>query len=363
MTRTPLVLFVGWAVVSWPAFAADKPAAELERVIDAELAGPVKESKFAGVVLVAQNGKPLVRKAYGLADEGKPTPHEADTRFMIFSVSKQFTAALVLRLQDAKKLSVSDPVSDHVADWPAEWAKVTVHHLLTHSSGIDVDTLYFWLVKHHPQFWEDATAKPPVYEPKALLDGPGATFRYSNAGYTVLSLVAAKAGKKPFHDLMRAEVFEPLGLTRTGFEGEAKAAVRAKGYKLTGKRLEASEQKTHFITGAGDVVSTADDLLKWDEALYADAFLSADGRKAMFTPFVKGKSGGLGYGWSVRRTADKKEYHLFGGSGSGFTASVVRMPELHLYVAVLTNRESDGPFPYGEKVFEKAVEVLTRPAR
>lgn len=335
--------------------------ADLGRELDAYLASATNERKFSGVALVAKNGQPVFRKAYGFADWTKKSPNTPDTGFMIFSVTKQFTAALILRLQDQKKLDVTDRVSDYVANWPDQWNAVTIHHLLTHSSGIDVDTLYFWLVKYHPKFWEDPAQTPPAYQPRALLSEPGTTFRYSNAGFTVLTLVAEKAGGRPFADLLRAHVFTPLGMRNTGFEGIAPTPARARGHRLTPTLAEILEQKTHFVVGAGDVISTLDDMLKWDESLYGSGFLSDAARKAMFTPFVKAKRGGLGYGWLMRDTTDGRPMPLFSGSGSGFTAYVIRRPESHLYVAVLSNMETEGEFPYGLGVLERTERILGNP--
>jgi CubicO group peptidase (beta-lactamase class C family) len=330
----------------------------LGMAVDAYLAGPVKERKFSGVVLVARDGKPLVRKAYGFADWTKQTPVTPETGFMIFSVSKQFTAALILRLQDQGKLSVGDPVARHVPNWPKEWEAVTVHHLLSHSAGIDIDTLYFWLIKHHPEYWEDPAREMPAYAPKPLLSKPGTTFRYSNAGYTVLTRIAAKIGGKPFAELMRDEVFHPLGMRHTGLEGTVTAPPRARGHRRTDKGMEISEQKTHYVRGAGDVVSTLDDLLRWDEALYGEGLLSASARRAMFTPTVRGKQGGFGYGWLLRDMPDGQPLPVFSGSGAGFTAYVIRLSDRHLYVAVLSNLDSDGPFPYGLGVLNAVKAML-----
>ncbi|MFO0807640.1 MAG: serine hydrolase domain-containing protein [Gemmataceae bacterium] len=358
--RAPMAfhLLLAAVAVATSVRAADTIAADVSRVVDTYLAGPVKERTFSGVVLVAKDGKPLHRKAYGLADEVQGVPNTPDTGFMIFSVTKQFTAALILRLQDRGKLSVNDPVTKYFAEWPKPWEKVTIHHLLTHSSGIEVDSQYFWLVKHYPEFWEDKSKSPPPFEMKALLSEPGTRFRYSNAGYTVLTLIAAKAGGKPYADLIRAELFQPLGMARTGFAGAMPPPARARGYRLTNGAPELSEQKTIDIVGAGDAVTTVDDLLKWDEALYGDALLSSAARKAMFTPFVPGKNGSFGYGWLVRESAPGRSLQLFSGSGAGFAAYVIRVPEEHLYVAVLCNRESEGPFPHGLGVLDAARVVL-----
>jgi CubicO group peptidase (beta-lactamase class C family) len=334
---------------------SDSP--QLVKALDGYLSAAATERKFTGVVLVAKDGKPLFRRAYGFADWTKRTPNTPDTRFMVFSVTKQFTAALILRLEDQGKLSVQDRISKHLADWPKEWEAVTIHHLLTHSSGIDVDTQYFWLIHHYPQFWEDAARKAPAYEPKKLLSEPGATFRYSNAGYTVLSVIAAKVGGKPFAELMKAEVFDPLGMTKTSL-GARPVEARARGHRLTATAADILEQETHYIVGAGDLVTTVDDLLKWDEALYGDAFLPQKARQAMFTPFVRGKKGGFGYGWLLRDTTDSRPLPVFSGSGSGFTAYVIRRPDRHIYVAVLTNQDMDGEFRFGLEVLEKAEAII-----
>jgi CubicO group peptidase (beta-lactamase class C family) len=115
---------------------------------------------------------------------------------------------------------------------------------------------------------------------------------------------------------------------------------RARGHSLTELKAEIVEQKTHFIIGAGDVVSTADDMLKWDDALRGDGFLSVAAKKEMFTPHVRGKTGGMGYGWQIRERTNADPIHLFGGAGTGFRSLVVREPKKRLYLLLLGNCES-----------------------
>src|SRR5262245_53273527 len=135
MVRNILLLLAALAAVTVRTAARESPSPQksaqltLEREVDNYLAGPVAQRMFAGAILIAKDGKPILRKAFGYADWQQKSPNTPETRFMIFSITKQFTAALILRLQDLKKLSVSDPVSRHVEHWPSEWAPVTVHHL------------------------------------------------------------------------------------------------------------------------------------------------------------------------------------------------------------------------------------------
>jgi CubicO group peptidase (beta-lactamase class C family) len=314
-------------------------ATQIERMVDEAVAAPIADRRFAGVVLVARGGSPLFRKAYGLADRERGVAHTTATPFMIMSVSKQFTAALIARLAAAGKLRLDDRVSMYLADWPPEWNAVEVRHLLSHSSGLDIDTAYFWLVKHHPEYWADPSTSPPAYEPRALLTAPGTAYQYANIGYTLLSMVASKAGGKPFDELLRDEVLRPLGLEHTVPERDGRrVAGRARGYTRTADGLALAEQGTVDIVGAGDLVSTADDLARFDAAFDDERFLPSSLRDAMLTPHVPGKRGAsLGYGWFIR-TSDAGfliQYH--NGAGTGFRAFNYRLPTEHLSVVILSN--------------------------
>ncbi len=309
---------------------------QLERVVDDAVATPLAERRFAGVVLVARDGHPIFRKAYGMN-------HTPETPFMIMSVSKQFTAALILRLAAVGKLQLDDRVSKYLDDWPAEWNDVEIRHLLPHASGLDIDTTYFWLVKHHPEYWPEAEAPPP-YEPRALVAAPGTTYHYANVGYTLLSMIAAKAGGKPFDDLLRDEVLRPLGLAHTRPERNGvRVPGRARGYRRTDSGLEPNEQKTIDIVGAGDLVSTADDLARFDFAFADDRFLPKALRDEMFTPRVDDPRGAkLGYGWFLRTSAGGRTLYTHGGSGAGFRAFNAYLPKERLAIVILSNVNVEG---------------------
>jgi D-alanyl-D-alanine carboxypeptidase len=316
-----------------------RAAKPIDLVVDEAVAGPIADRRFAGVVLVARDGRPLFRKAYGMADREQNIAHTPATPFMIMSVSKQFTAALIARLAAAGRLRLDDPVSKYIADWPAEWNAVQIRHLLSHSSGLHIDTAYFWLVKHHPEYWPDPATAPPPYEPRPLVTQPGTTYQYANIGYTLLSIVALQAGGRPFDDLLRDEVLRPLGLAHTVPERNGRRVPgRARGYTRTENGVELAEQKTIDIVGAGDLVSTADDLARFDAAFDGDHFLPAPLRDAMLTPHVEGKGGAaLGYGWFLRTSARGRAVQFHTGSGAGFRAFNYRLPKEHLAVVILCN--------------------------
>lgn len=335
------------------AFSLSATPADVERLVEEAVATPLRESRFSGVVLVRHEGRTLVRKAYGRADHATGRLNTPATGFMIMSVSKQFTAALILRLVAQGRLGLRDRVSDYLTGWPSEWDAVTVHDLLSHSAGTDIDTTYFWLVEHHPQYWPDPSGSPPAYEPRPLITEPGTTFLYSNVGYTLLSLLAANAGGKPFDELMREEVFCPLGMTDTQPERGPVVAGRARGHRLSGEGIERSEQSTIDIAGAGDLVSTADDLARLDEGLDDDRFLPSALRAVMFTAHPRQKkwpagwgallrSSEIGYGWFLRTMSDGTPMRFHTGSGAGFRALNFHIPQSGLVIVVLNNIGADG---------------------
>jgi len=340
------VAFVPWLCLAWIGCSTSNVALRIESAVDQAVAAPLADQRFSGVVLVAREGRPLFRKAYGLADRERNFAHTAETPFMIMSVSKQFTAALIARLAARGALRLDDRVSKYLDHWPAEWNDVEIRHLLSHSSGLDIDTTYFWLVKHHPEYWPEA-GEPPAYEPRALLAAPGTTYLYANVGYTLLTMIASKAGGRPFDKLLRDEVLRPLALAHTVPERNGRRVPgRARGYTRTGKGLELKEQKTIDIVGAGDLVSTADDLARFDAAFDDERFLPAPLRDAMLTPHIEGKRGAsLGYGWFVRTSDAGRLLQYHSGAGAGFRAFNYRLPKERLSIVILSNvDESENPW-------------------
>jgi CubicO group peptidase (beta-lactamase class C family) len=282
---------------------------------------------------------------------------------MVMSVSKQFTAALIARLVVRGRLRFEDRAGAYLDGWPSAWADVTIGHLLAHSSGLHIDTTYAWLVKHHPEYWPEPGVTPPAYEPRPLETPPGATYNYANVGYTLLSLIAARAGGLPFDALMRREVFDPLALRDTQPERHGRVPGRARGYARTDNGLTLSEQKTIDIVGAGDLVSNADELAKFDAAFDDDGFLPAAIRAEMLSSHLQGSRGGVGYGWYIRTSEGGRltQYHT--GGGAGFRAFNYRLPNERLTIVVLSNVYQDGLAwlrPMLDRIAE-TVEATSRP--
>lgn len=304
---------------------------------------------FTGGVLVAKGDEVLFRQVYGFADRSLGTPLQLDSRFRLASVSKQFTAAAILRLQDEGVLSVDDPVCRWIDPCPPAWAPIRLHHLLSHTSGIpDLMARPGWGVRRvTPATPEELTADSMKY---GLQFPPGTKVRYNNAAYNLLGHVVQKASGLPLPDYLRDAFFVPLGMADTGFEDDMSDVVM--GYaNLAGGPTPQPDHNVSIIYGAGALYSTLDDLLVWQRALHGGRLLSADSYAQMIadhapadTPAERGRPRrDWGYGLfsnSLGRRVrpdflDRQIYHT--GSWSGFRNLVTYQPDEDVTVIVLSN--------------------------
>jgi CubicO group peptidase (beta-lactamase class C family) len=295
--------------------------------------------QFWGAVLVARDGQPILAKGYGLADE-RLTPITRESLFDIGSVSKQFTAAAIYKLESQGKLSIADPVSKHFPGLGPAADAVTLHHLMTHTSGMHDEKAI------QPLNFADRDEAVKRAITSVNPADVGDAFDYCNAGYIVLAAVIEKATGATFEDVLRDELFKPAGMTSTGFlDGAGLVAERRTARVVTGGRPGAGRRMSIFaspsgepwawgLKGAGGVLTTLDDLLKWDRALAADEVLTKAAREKLFTPEQQNYAGG----WVVETTpAGQKMSH--GGATRGYRAQLARYttPSGEYVVAVLTN--------------------------
>jgi len=300
----------------------------------------VRVTGFSGVVLVAQAGRPVFREGFGLANHEYDLPNTPKTKFRVGSVSKQFTAAAILLLEERGKLNVADPVSKYLSDWPKAWSEVTLHHLLSHTGGLPALTTQALLDVSGliraapPPFRSIRDLHKPGEELKPLDFKPGEKFAYSNNGYIVLGMLIEKIAGKPYAEFMRDEVFRPLGMNDTDCEEPTQVLKqRASGYaRVDGTVVNAAYVDMRFPGGAGAVYSTVDDLLLWDQALNSDRLLSASEKSKLFTPVKEDYA----YGWWIQ-TKFKRPVQWHRGNVSGFVAIIARYPAERLFIAVLSN--------------------------
>jgi CubicO group peptidase (beta-lactamase class C family) len=287
-----------------------------------------------GAVLVARDGQILVDKGYGSANLEWKIANDGDTKFRLGSVTKQFTAAALLLLQERGKLKLDAPVKTYVPDAPAAWDKITVHHLLTHTSGIPSLTSFddFQKQKTLPATLASLIAR---FRDKPLEFEPGTKHKYSNSGYILLTEVVEKASGQSYTAFVTENIFKPLGMADTGYDSHALVIPRrASGYtpRVAGIVVNADYVDMTIPQGAGALYSTTHDLLKWQLGLFGGKLLKPESLKAYRTPFKDDYALGV-----VVSTKDGATTIEHGGGIEGFNTWLGHDPDRKLTVVVLAN--------------------------
>ena len=311
--------------------AAD-PADELLRA-------EMTSHRIPGAALtVIKDGKIIKTAAYGLANLELNVPVTTNTVFEIGSVTKQFTAACILLLQQDEKLSVEDQIGKHLPNLPATWTNITIRHLLTHTSGIKSYTGLngFELTRHLTQ---EQFVK--LLSPQPLEFPPGASWKYSNSGFSLLGYIVENVSGTNYWQFLRARILQPLAMnTTTDRRPGTIITNRADGYEQTNRVHINRDYDLTDVFAAGAMVSTVGDLAKWNAALDADHLLTAESKAQMWTPqsLTDGKPTKYGFGWFIEVMEGHRNIG-HGGSSSGFSASLQRFPDDRLAVILLTNTD------------------------
>ncbi len=302
--------------------------------------------RFMGSVLVAKEGHIILDKGYGSANLEWDIPNSPATKFRLGSVTKQFTAASILLLQERGKLGVQDPVKKYMTDAPAAWDKVTIYHLLTHTSGIPSFTSF----KEYPK-WEPFTATPAEevawFRDKPLDFAPGEKWSYSNSGYVLLGYLLETITGESYEKFVRENIFEPLGMKDSGYDSNsAVIARRAAGYAPG----EKGPRNAGFINmtipfSAGSLYSTTEDLLKWEQGLFGGKVLGAASLATMTTPFKNDYACGLGV-----QTKNGHKIIEHGGGIEGFNTQLSYYPDEKMTVVVLANLNGTAPGEIAQKL-------------
>jgi CubicO group peptidase (beta-lactamase class C family) len=293
-----------------------------------------KQNDFTGSALVARGGKILLKKGYGMANLELDVPNTPETKFRLGSITKQFTATAILQLAAQGKLSVDDPASKYVDNAPSAWKDVTIHHLLTHTSGVPNFTDF---PDYGARQRETVTPAQLVarFKDRPLDFAPGSKYKYSNSGYEVLGVIIEKVSGEKYEGYVKKHIFDPLAMNDTGYDHDTPIIKhRAAGYE---KSKDGTLKNADYIDmsipySAGSLYSTVEDLYRWDRALYTDKILPNEWRKKMFTPFLNNYA----YGWNVRGSGDDVTISHSGGV-NGFTTSISRYPGRDACVIVLCN--------------------------
>ena len=275
-------------------------------------------------VLVLRHGVPVVRRSYGLADVEQRTPASPATNYRLASVTKQFTAAAILLLNEANQLGLDDPVRKWLPELPEATQPVTIRHLLTHTGGL-ID--YEDFVADDAAQVHDADALRLLAKQDRTYFKPGSSYRYSNSGYALLALIVEKASGQRFAAFLRERIFAPLGMQNTvAFEeGVTTVPIRAFGYSAGGGAWARTDQSsTSAVLGDGGIYSSIDDLARWDAAFYDNRLLREESRKLAFTPATHTDNPSVDYAFGWRVTGETL-WHS--GETRGFRNVIIRYPD------------------------------------
>ena len=301
--------------------------------------------KFNGSVLVAEKGKVIYKKGFGLADMEWNILNQPDTKHRLGSITKQFTAVLIMQLVEQGKLNLVAPISTYLPDYPKKNADViTIHHLLTHTSGIPNMTSF-------PGFVRDVMRNS--YTPLQLVNmsadstlefKPGERFAYSNSGYLLLGYIIEKVTSKSYEQVLQENIFTPLGMNNTGYDHRGTLLKnRASGYEKKGRSYVNSDFIDMSVPhAAGALYSTVEDLYLWDQALYSIQLLRKENMDLLFTKHIPSGGGYYGYGWSIGEmpignTKERIETTGHGGGINGFNTLITRIPSDKSFIVLLNN--------------------------
>ena len=303
--------------------------------------------KPGSAVIVARQGRSMFRRAYGLADAEFGVMLEPDMVFRVGSVTKQFTAALVLRMVERNELSLTAPVRQYLPDAPQSWRQITIEHLLSHTSGLPN---YTALPEYRSGTAEDLTVRELVdrFRTLPLEFAPGTRFSYSNSGYVLAGAIVERVTGLAFAKAIREGLLSPLGLHHTHYDDPRRLLPRrARGYVQDGDELlNAPYLSMTQPYAAGALVSTLDDLVAWDNALSAGRVLNPASLGRMFAPasLAGGRSTEYGLGWALSEY-EGRPVAEHGGGINGFRAHVIRVASERVFVAVLSNVERQDASP------------------
>lgn len=290
---------------------------------------------------VLRDGEAIKTTGYGVANLEWNVPVTEETVFEIGSITKQFTAACILLLAEDGKLSINDKISQHLSNTPAAWSNITIRHLLTHTSGITnyttIDGFELRLHLTQEQFIKRIGAYPLAFQ-------PGDSWKYCNSGYNLLGFIVENASGKNYWDFIQERIFQPLQMTHTTTRTPGIiVSHRAAGYEFDHRAPINRDYDLTDLFSAGAIISTVEDMAKWDAALNGQKLLNTSSKEQWWTPtkLNSGKSQNYGFGWFIDSVQGHKNIG-HGGATSGFSASIQRFPDDHLSVIILCNSDETG---------------------
>ncbi|MFT4059858.1 MAG: serine hydrolase [Legionella sp.] len=298
----------------------------------------VKDKQFMGAILVAQQGKIILDKGYGYANLEWEIPNTPTTKFRIASLTKQFTAASILLLEEQGKLKITDAINKYMLDAPSTWNKVTLFHLLNHTSGIPNYTSFpdFAAFTTSPR---TPTQQIDFFRNKPLNFQPGSNFEYNNSGYVLLGYLIEKISGQSYQNFVVNSIFKPLEMNDSGYDSHSEIILhRAAGYMVSSDGIRNADYLDMSIPySAGSLYSTTQDLLRWEQGLFGGKVLSAASLKKMIEPYKND----YGFGVRIYSLNGHKAISHAGGT-SGFNTKLIYFPNDELTIVALANLNALG---------------------
>lgn len=340
LSRTAFVAVIAFVATFTVSFAQTKTT-QLDELLNKY----TEYGQFNGSVLVADHGKVIYKKGFGLANREWDIPNAPDTKNRLGSITKQFTAMLIMQLVAEGKLDLQATISKYLPDYSkVNGEKITIHQLLNHTSGTPNYTSF-------PNFFKELSRNPytptemvRMYADSILDFTPGERFSYSNSGYITLGAIIEKVTGKSYEEVLQEKIFTPLKMNNSGYDHHNTILKkRAAGYEMKGSKPENApyiDMSTPYA--AGSMYSTVEDLFIWDQALYTEKLLPKKYRDMMYEKYVPAFGQYYGYGWSigyfpVGNTKDSTEIIGHGGGINGFNTLITRMPKEKSTIILLNN--------------------------
>ncbi len=348
MKNNPFLFLIATLFLSISALSAQTLDAKLSAEIDKLLQGHFKPDGSGATVLVSQKGKVLYHKAFGMANLELGVPMRTDHVFRIGSITKQFTGAAILKLAEEGKLSIQDDLTTFLPDYPTQAKKITVEHLLTHTSGIKSYTgMKEWDEAMHRKDFTP-TELIALFKDQPIDFEPDAEWRYNNSGYILLGYIIEKVSGQTYAEYITEQFFKPLGM-KNSYYGDTKPLIknRATGYsqgEAEGKYVNADFLSMTQPYAAGSLLSTVEDLNIWTRALHGGKVLKPESFKKATTPYILPNGTNTHYGFGLQMSNLLGSLTVEHGGGiHGFLSDLVYLSQEDVCVAILTNCDCEPP--------------------
>ncbi len=356
-TRIAAAILIVFSVAA-TAQTKKSPAPAMTTEFDKLLSEQFKPDETGCAALVAVKGQVVYRKAFGMANLELNVAMKPEMVFRVGSITKQFTAVAILQLMEQGKLSLQDEITKFIPDYPTHGYKITVEHLLTHTSGIKSYT-------NVPEFgdYRRQDKKPEevikIFRNQPMEFAPGTKWNYNNSGYFILGYIIEKVSGLTYQEYIDKNIFKPLGMSSSLYGSDTKIVKnRASGYQPGSDGVENADMISMSLPyAAGSIQSTVDDLFKWNQALHSYKLLKKETLDKAFKEYIlsDGKGTSYGYGWMLKQLQGRPTIE-HGGAINGFLCNAIYLPQQDVFVAVFSNNNAKSPDLVSLKMAAIAIE-------